>query len=169
MKLAPSLKQTSIKPPSVSQWLNLFVVGLLAGILSLLYIYADSLKILLQTRAQGTAVECPIQQKLSCQVNTELGELTLSTDRVIQSLETFHLTLKTQQVNWQKAEIRFEGVDDYMGINRFKFSPSKSIDSQWHTKGSIPICTTDAKNWRVIINLTSQSKVSRYWFIINTQ
>lgn len=148
--------------------IKLLPVILLIGIASLLWGYADSLKLLLESKVKSIETQCEFQSQLTCQIETELGSIELLVDRKIQSLEPFKLMIKSSAPQWQTAEIRFEGFYDYMGINRFDFKVDSADSHVWHAKGSIPICTTDAKTWRVIVNLKTPTLTSSHWFKIKT-
>jgi hypothetical protein len=151
-------------------------IVLLLSLLGLLWGYADNLKLLLETKAVATPVSCDLQRQLECEFDTTLGNIQLSVDRKIQSLEPFKLSILSDNPQWQRAEIRFEGFYDYMGINKFDFAVDSQNSHLWSVKGSIPICTTEAKTWRVLINLfakdstTANNQVpsSSYWFKIKT-
>ncbi len=143
-------------------------IVLLIALLSLMWNYSDDLKLLLETKAIASETQCDFQGQLKCDISTKLGDITLTVDREIQSLTPFMLSIKSLNPQWQRAEIRFEGFYDYMGINKFDFTVDSQNDHLWHAKGSIPICTTEAKTWRVIVNLITQETVSSHWFKIKT-
>ena len=151
-------------------------VVLLVCLLGLFWGYADNLKLLLENKAVATQVDCDFQRQLKCDFDTPLGDVQLSVDHKIQSLAPFKLSIHSDNPTWQRAQISFEGFYDYMGINKFEFIADSQNNHVWHAKASIPICTTDAKTWRVLVNLfendgqnnQNQAPSSSHWFKIKT-
>lgn len=110
-------------------------------------------------------VYCPIQHA-KCTIDTHLGPIELSVDSPIEPLIPFNLLLTSNNPSLVKAVIRFEGFDDYMGINQFRFTQDTTNESHWTMRGSIPICIIDSKTWRVTLNLQDEnnSDFSSHWF-----
>ena len=113
----------------------------------------------------NTEIYCPIQQT-KCTIETTFGPIELSANSQIVPLIPFNLLLTSNNPSLTKAIIRFEGFDDYMGINQFKFTQDNTNRSQWTMRGSIPVCTIDSKTWRVTLNLQDKNSksFSSQWF-----
>lgn len=143
---------------------SISIFALLSSIIIGLVIWDKSgdFSYLSSPRDKSIQVECKLET-LQCIFNTEHGPIELSIDATIKPLTPFIFKLKSAENLLQNARIHFEGYEDYMGLNNFSFSPL--ADSQhWQTRGSIPVCTTASKTWRVTINLQTDSKISSYWF-----
>lgn len=136
-------------------------------VLLLIILFKDTLNF--TEFAQGTPeifeVYCPIQES-KCVIETKLGPIELSVDSPIVPLVPFNILLKTSNSSLNKAVLRFDGLDDYMGINLFRFTPLAGNLQKWTLRGSIPVCTIDSKSWRVTLNLenTEDKNFSSYWF-----
>ncbi len=175
MKQSLLLNQND-QEPSRNVFYKVLPIILLVSLLGLLWGFSDKLKLLLENKAVATQVNCDFQQQLKCGFDTPLGDVQLSVDRKIKSLEPFKLSIHSENPKWQRAQISFEGFYDYMGINKFDFAVDSQNNHLWHAKASIPICTTDAKTWRVLVNLfatdstnsQNQAPSSSHWFKIKT-
>jgi len=133
-----------------------------------LWLNTDYIKTLMAPKTAGTEVTCDMQKVPNhCVIDTDIGPIEVFAHSEIISLEPFTVTLKTTDTQFSSANIRFEGLEDYMGINQFRFTQD-GIDT-WHAEGSIPICTTQSKTWKVIINLYNDNNYSSYWFKMKTR
>jgi len=94
------------------------------------------------------------------------GTIGESTDNSIVPNLPFNILLKIPNSSLNKAALRFDGLDDYMGINLFRFAPLAGNPQQWTLRGSIPVCIIDSKSWRVTLKLesTEDNNSSSYWF-----
>jgi len=134
----------------------------------LLWLNTDYLSTLMAPKTLSTEVKCDVQQAPNhCVINTGIGLIEVFAHSEIISLEPFTITLKTADERLGSAHIRFEGLEDYMGINQFRFAQDDI--NTWHAKGSIPICTTQSKTWKVIISLYNDNNYSSYWFKMKTR
>jgi len=134
----------------------------------LLWLNTDYLSTLMPPKSPSTEVKCDVQQAPNhCVIDTDIGPIEVFAHSEIISLEPFTITLKTADPRFSSANIRFEGLEDYMGINQFKFAQDDI--NTWHAKGSIPICTTKSKTWKVIISLYNDNNYSSYWFKMKTR
>jgi len=126
------------------------------------------LSTLVTPKTQSTQVACDVQHSPHrCTINTDIGPIEVSVQAEIISLEPFSVTIKTADKLLSSAKIRFEGLEDYMGINQFRFAEDSA--NAWQATGSIPICTTQSKTWKVIISLYNDNKYSSYWFKMKTK
>jgi hypothetical protein len=161
----PSLLETLTLTKFLTHFLS---TAALIVVFLLLWLNTDYLNALIAPKTAGTEVTCDVQQAPNhCVINTDIGPIEVFAHSEIISLEPFTITLKTADTRFSSANIRFEGLEDYMGINQFKFS--QDGNDTWHAKGSIPICTTKSKTWKVIINLYNDNNYSSYWFKMKTR
>jgi len=147
---------------------HIVVSGALIFLLLLLWLNSDDLSTLVTPKTQSTQVACDVQHSPHrCTINTDIGPIEVSVQAEIISLEPFSVTIKTADKLLSSAKIRFEGLEDYMGINQFRFAEDSA--NAWQATGSIPICTTQSKTWKVIISLYNDNKYSSYWFKMKTK
>ena len=147
--------------------INNFSKGFLALLLCLftgliIWKKSGSFSYLSSPRDKSIQVECPLET-LSCSFETEHGPIGISVNATIKPLAPFIITLTHEDNFLKNARIHFEGLEDYMGLNNFSFTPTAD-KTHWQARGSIPVCTTASKTWRVTINLQTPSKISSYWF-----
>ena len=157
-----------LENPTLSKFMTLLSSAALILLFLLLWLNTDYLSTLMTPKTPSTEVTCNVQQAPNhCVINTDIGPIEVFAHSEIISLEPFTVTLKTADKRFSSANIRFEGLEDYMGINQFRFAQD-GIDT-WHAKGSIPICTTQSKTWKVIISLYNDNHYSSYWFKMKTR
>ncbi len=120
---------------------------------------------LLSPRVNSVEVPCSLET-LTCTISTAQGDVQLSVDAEIRPLTPFVFSIHSENNFIKNARIHFEGYEDYMGLNNFAFVPSSSNNDfdQFTAHGSIPVCTTASKTWRVTINLQNQHNTESYWF-----
>ncbi len=152
---------------ATTKMLQLAVISFLLPVFLLLWLKSDQLTALFIPKKASIEVSCPLQQ-LSCVIKTIQGPIQLSITSPIESLTPFNIKLDGGSSLITRAKIRFEGVNDYMGINQFRFKQTSVTNNLWNSRGSIPICTSMTKTWKVIISLYHGDKYSSYWFKIQT-
>lgn len=160
---------TILQDITLTKFLSHFVLSAaLLFIFLLLWLNNDDLNTLITPKTKSMQVSCDIQlPPHNCLIETANGPIEISTSSSIQSLLPFKIQLQTPADALTSAKIRFEGFDDYMGINQFRFSQADS--SAWIANGSIPICTTKSKTWKVIISLYNGANYQSYWFKMTTK
>ncbi|MFT5706086.1 MAG: hypothetical protein ACI9ES_000357 [Oceanospirillaceae bacterium] len=142
-------------------------VCILVLILTLLWKKAGFEQAAQQTNTNNVQIYCPIQEQ-TCIIKTEQGVIELSVAVPIQPLVPFTVTLKSADIAISEAKLRFEGLDEYMGINQFRFETSADDSQTWQLQGSIPVCTIVSKTWRVTLNIQNQldNSYKSYWFTL---
>lgn len=120
---------------------------------------------LLSPRVNSVEVPCSLET-LTCTFPTTQGAVQLSVDAKIKPLTPFVFSMRSETNFIKNARIHFEGYEDYMGLNNFAFVPNSSNNNldQFTAHGSIPVCTTASKTWRVTINLQNKHNTESYWF-----
>ncbi|MEH6445598.1 MAG: hypothetical protein V7784_17015 [Oceanospirillaceae bacterium] len=120
-----------------------------------------------KTNINNAQIYCPIQEQ-TCIIKIEQGFIELSVAAPIQPLIPFTMTLKSTDIAISEAKLRFEGLDEYMGINQFRFETSTDDSQTWQLRGSIPVCTIVSKTWRVTLNIQHQldNSYKSYWFTL---
>ncbi|EPJ45900.1 MAG: hypothetical protein OFPII_25480 [Osedax symbiont Rs1] len=147
--------------------LQLAFTSALLLVFLLLWLKSEQLIALFIPKIESIEVSCPLQQR-SCVIETKQGPIQLSISSPIESLTPFNIKLDGGSSPITRAKIRFEGFNDYMGINQFSFKQTSAANNLWNSRGSIPICTSMTKTWKVIISLYQGDQYSSYWFKIQT-
>lgn len=159
---------TFLERLSFPKYLSHFVLSGTLLLLVLLWLYSDDLSRLITPNTQSIAVQCDIQRPPhQCLIPTATGLIQLTSASAIQSLEPFSVKLQTATGALSSAKIRFEGFNDYMGINQFRFRQDST--NHWAASGSIPLCTTKSKTWKVIVSVYNGTNYHSYWFKMQTK
>ena len=158
-----------LKKLTIAKFLSHFVLSsVLLFLFLLLWLNSDDLNTLITPKTKSMQVNCDLQAPPHhCLIETTLGPLEITTSSEILSLVPFKIQLKTPVDALSSAKISREGFDDYMGSNKFRFS--QDTIRSWTADGSIPICTTKSKTWKVIVSLYNGTNYQSYWFKMKTK
>jgi len=149
----------------ISKPLQAFTALLLLSVALIIWHKSGDFSYLLSPRVNSVEVPCSLAT-LTCTITTKQGAVQLSVNAKIKPLTPFVFSMHSEHHFIQNARIHFEGLEDYMGLNNFSFMPINENGDlqQFIAHGSIPVCTTASKTWRVTINLQNQHNTESYWF-----
>ena len=82
------------------------------------------------------------------------GQLTLSVmPRPIRPLQQLQLSVHLSDVQAERVEVDFDGVDMRMGLNRVRLAPPASPEAPFSGQGMLPVCVSGDMQWAASVLL----------------
>lgn len=139
----------------------------IALLLTLLAIILWFTRHLLSTVAESSylssqTLTCDFNQN-PCHIKNPQGSITLKvTNKIIQSFEPLDFTLQFTGDSPKKADIDFQGVEMFMGVNQLKLT--KQSDGFFTGTQTLPGHSDRSMTWRALINFAMADKQQQVIF-----
>jgi len=154
-------------------WLKpLLLAVLMVGLLASFWLGARLIQQSLSQSDQAELIDCDLQQG-PCQFELDGVLMQLeATPRPLRSLLPFELFLQplTQgAIEIVRADAELQGVEMYMGQNRFNLTPEPGISGIWRGRGELAICTTGEMRWYLLLTLETATGLKQVRFEFNAR
>jgi len=160
----------STRTDTAVEWLRPLLLALLmVGLLACFWLGARLLQQSLSSEADALRVDCDLQQG-PCRFELDGVPMQLeATPRPLRSLLPFEIRLglpEQDRFNIDRIDAELQGVDMYMGQNRFSLNPEPGATGLWRGRSELAICTTGEMRWYLLLTLETASgpKQARFEF-----
>lgn len=154
-------------------WLKPLLMALLMiGLLASFWLGARLIQQSLNSGTHVQTVDCNLQQG-PCRFELDGVMMQLeASPRPLQSLLPFELYLQLQSpgaIDVVRVDAELQGVDMYMGHNRFSLTPEAGENDLWRGRGELALCTTGEMRWYLLLTLETPDGLMQARFEFNAR
>lgn len=158
----------STRTDTTAQWLSPLLLALLmVALLACFWLGARLLQQSLSSETDAVLVDCDLQQG-PCRFELDGVPLQLeATPRPMRSLLPFEVRLSLPEQDTliiNRIDAELQGVDMYMGQNRFSLNTESETRSLWRGRSELAVCTTGEMRWYLLLTLETLSGPRQFRF-----